>query len=281
MSVSEMIRRIKIGTINNRPKAKINLDHYIIDFSMSINTTTASEPIKNYLCYADTSPVEVLNGKFLGLKFQERFGTEVLTPDNLDYWDGVEDLEYNDVSNISLVTSKGTVIWDLCDGIGNITNDIQVLVRKVQEVGKMDSLKVKIKYFDDELERIQKIAIGDWIDLRSAVTVSLKKGEHMYLPLGVAMELPDGYEAWLVGRSSTAKKFGVVHCDDVGVIDGSYCGDNDEWKLPIIALRDTTIHKNDRICQFRIHEVMPSVEFEEVDSLGNPDRGGLGSTGVK
>ena len=143
------------------------------------------------------------------------------------------------------------------------------------------ALKIKVKYFDDELERIQKISIGDWIDLRASQDVTLKKGEHAYIPLGVAMELPEGYEAWLVSRSSTAKKFGVFHCDDVGVIDHSYCGDNDEWKLPVVALRDTTIHKNDRICQFRIHEVMPKVEIEEVDVLGNPDRGGLGSTGTR
>ena len=141
-------------------------------------------------------------------------------------------------------------------------------------------LQVKIKYFDDEIERIKKISIGDWIDLRCSEEVTLKKGEQFYIPLGVAMELPKGYEAWLTSRSSMAKKFNIQHSDDLGVIDGSYCGDEDMWKLPVIALADTTIHKNDRICQFRIHEVMPEVEFIEVGYLGNPSRGGLGSTGT-
>lgn len=141
-------------------------------------------------------------------------------------------------------------------------------------------LQVKIKYFDDEIERIKKISIGDWIDLRCSEEVTLKKGEQFYIPLGVAMELPKGYEAWLTSRSSMAKKFNIQHSDDLGVIDGSYCGDEDMWKLPVIALADTIIHKNDRICQFRIHEVMPEVEFIEVEHLGNPSRGGLGSTGT-
>lgn len=140
-------------------------------------------------------------------------------------------------------------------------------------------LKIKIKYLDPDIVKVKKFKIGDWIDLRCAQDISLKKGEHAYIPLGVAMELPEGYEAWLTSRSSTAKKFGIYHVDDVGIIDSSYCGDNDEWKLPVVALRDTTIQKNDRICQFRLHRIMPEVEFEEVEKLGNPDRGGLGSTG--
>ena len=117
--------------------------------------------------------------------------------------------------------------------------------------------------------------------MRAAQEVELKKGQQYYIPLGVAMELPKGYEAWLTSRSSMAKKFNIQHSDDLGVIDNSYCGDGDEWKLPVVALEDTVIHVNDRICQFRIHEVMPEVELVEVDTLGNPDRGGLGSTGTK
>lgn len=145
----------------------------------------------------------------------------------------------------------------------------------------MNDLKVMVKYFDPELERINKISVGDWIDLRAAETITLKQGEFMQIPLGVAMELPKGYEAWLTSRSSMCKKFGIVHVDDLGVIDNSYKGDNDQWFLPVIATRDTTIYKNDRICQFRLHEVMPPVVVEEVTHLGNPDRGGLGSTGTK
>ena len=142
-------------------------------------------------------------------------------------------------------------------------------------------LQIKIKYLSDAIDKIQKIKVGDWIDLRAAQEVELKKGQQYYIPLGVAMELPKGYEAWLASRSSMAKKFNIQHSDDLGVIDNSYCGDGDEWKLPVVALEDTVIHVNDRICQFRIHEVMPEVELVEVDTLGNPDRGGLGSTGTK
>lgn len=140
---------------------------------------------------------------------------------------------------------------------------------------------IKIKYLNPNLTKIEKINIGDWIDLRAAQEVELKKGQQYYIPLGVAMELPKGYEAWLTSRSSMSNKFNIQHSDDLGVIDNSYCGDNDEWKLPVVALEDTVIHVNDRICQFRIHEVMPEVKLVEVETLGNPDRGGLGSTGTK
>lgn len=144
-----------------------------------------------------------------------------------------------------------------------------------------ESLNVRIKYFNPDLERVSKISIGDWIDLRAAETVKLKKGEFYQIPLGVAMQLPKGYEAWLTSRSSMCKKYGIVHVDDCGVIDNSYCGDNDQWFLPVMAVRDTVINFNERICQFRLCECMPKVQFEEVDVLGNPDRGGLGSTGSK
>lgn len=143
------------------------------------------------------------------------------------------------------------------------------------------SLNVRIKYFDLKLERVGKIKVGDWIDLRAAKTIELKKGEYCQIPLGVAMQLPKGYEAWLTSRSSMCRKYGIVHVDDCGVIDNSYCGDNDQWVLPVMAVRDTVIPFNERICQFRLCECMPHVEFEEVDTLGNPDRGGLGSTGSK
>lgn len=142
-------------------------------------------------------------------------------------------------------------------------------------------LQIKIKYFHEQLERIQKVTVGDWIDLRAAEDITLKAGQFYQIPLGVAMELPKGYEAWLTSRSSMCKKFGIVHCDDLGVIDNSYKGDNDQWFLPVIATRDTEIHFNDRICQFRIAENQPELEVVEVESLGNPDRGGLGSTGTK
>lgn len=144
----------------------------------------------------------------------------------------------------------------------------------------MDKLKIKIKYKYPDLIRIKKSDRGDFIDLRAAETVRLKAGEFHELDLGVAIELPEGYEAWLVSRSSLTKNFGVIHCDDLGVIDNSYKGDNDYWRLPLFALRDSLIKYNDRICQFRIHRNMPELDIQEVEFLDNPDRGGLGSSGV-
>lgn len=147
----------------------------------------------------------------------------------------------------------------------------------------MSELKIRIKYLTDKIDHIEKIPQGDWLDLRAAEDITLKKGEFYQIPLGFAMELPEGYEAWLTSRSSMCKKFGIIHVDDLGVIDNSYKGDNDQWFLPVIAVRDTTIKANDRICQFRIHKTMRAecgnIEFDEVETLGNPDRGGLGSTG--
>lgn len=142
-------------------------------------------------------------------------------------------------------------------------------------------MKIKIKYLDDSIQKISAISKGDWIDLRAAETVSLKKGEFRLIPLGVAMQLPEGWEAHVLPRSSTFKNFGIIQANSMGVIDNSYCGDNDWWFYPAIALRDTVINKNDRICQFRIMENQPQIEFETVDMLKGEDRGGFGSTGVK
>lgn len=143
------------------------------------------------------------------------------------------------------------------------------------------SMRIEIKYFDDELTKIEKIQKGDWIDLRSAEDVELKQGEYHLLRLGVGMKLPQGYEAHVAPRSSTFKNFGITCANSFGIIDNSYCGDNDEWRFPCIAMRDTAIHKNDRICQFRIIENQPSIEFEEVEHLDEVSRGGIGSTGTK
>lgn len=141
---------------------------------------------------------------------------------------------------------------------------------------------IKIKYFTDKIDRLTYIdGKSDWIDLRAAEDVTLKKGEFKLIPLGVAMELPKGYEAHVVPRSSTFKNFGIIQTNHQGVIDSSYCGDNDQWFMPVYALRDTQIHINDRICQFRIMENQPKISFEEVENLGNDDRGGHGSTGVR
>ena len=138
---------------------------------------------------------------------------------------------------------------------------------------------IKIKYFDQEIEKISKIDKGDWIDLRSAENVAIKKGEYHLIRLGVGMILPEGYEAHIVSRSSTPSKFGIMSANSVGIIDNSYSGDADEWMFPAVALRDTVIMKNDRICQFRIVKNQPEIVFNEVDHLGENSRGGIGSTG--
>lgn len=149
----------------------------------------------------------------------------------------------------------------------------------MKEVGqKLQSLQIKVKYFAD-IEPLQKITKGNWIDLRSAVDIELKKGEYALIPLGIGMKLPDGYEAYPVPRSSTFKNFGIIQTNHFGVIDNSYSGNEDQWHFPALAMRDTVIKKNDRICQFRIQEVMPEVEFITVDELDDVSRGGFGSTG--
>ncbi|TWL41689.1 putative deoxyuridine 5'-triphosphate nucleotidohydrolase YncF [Bacillus paralicheniformis] len=151
---------------------------------------------------------------------------------------------------------------------------------KQKETEKM-TLQIKIKYADEKQTRISKIEQGDWIDLRAAEDVSIPKNEFQLIPLGVAMELPEGYEAHVVPRSSTYKNFGIIQTNSMGVIDESYKGDDDFWFFPAYALRDTEIKKGDRICQFRIMKKMPAIELVEVDHLGNENRGGHGSTGTK
>lgn len=139
---------------------------------------------------------------------------------------------------------------------------------------------IKIKYFSDQIEKLTYIdGKSDWIDLRSSEEVELKAGEFKLIPLGVAMELPAGYEAHVVPRSSTFKTWGLIQANSMGVIDGSYCGDNDMWRMPVYATRDTVIHVNDRIAQFRIMQNQPKIIFDEVAHLEGADRGGFGSTG--
>jgi dUTP pyrophosphatase len=143
-------------------------------------------------------------------------------------------------------------------------------------------MKIEIKYFDNEIIKLEYIdGKSDWIDLRSAEEVEMKQGDFKLISLGVGMKLPKGYEAHIVPRSSTFKNFGIIQANHQAVIDNSYCGDNDCWLYPAIALRDTIIHKNDRICQFRIVENQPKIEFEEVEHLDEKDRSGFGSTGTK
>lgn len=145
-------------------------------------------------------------------------------------------------------------------------------------------MRIKVKYFTEDIPKLSYIGgecQSNWVDLYSAEDVEMKKGEFRLIPLGVAMELPEGFEALIAPRSSTFKNFKIIQANSLGIIDGSYCGDNDQWMFPAIALEDTHIHVGDRICQFRIVRNQPSLFFFTVENLNNKDRGGIGSTGTR
>ena len=154
-------------------------------------------------------------------------------------------------------------------------------------------MKIRIKYFE-EATKLKKIAKGNWIDVYANKDVFVKVNERAMIPLGFALELPSGWEAHLAPRSSTFKTWGIIQTNSVGVVDDTYIGDNDQWHMPVYCLegkgtelidgeeiKGTWIRKGDKIAQFRIMEVMPEIEFDEVESFGNSDRGGFGSTGSK
>ena len=139
---------------------------------------------------------------------------------------------------------------------------------------------IRIKYFSEDIPRLCYVeGKSDWIDLAAAEEVTLKAGEFRLIPLGVAMELPAGYEAHLVPRSSTFKNYGILQTNSMGIVDYSYRGDGDQWRMPVYATRDVTIEKGARICQFRIMKNQPPLHFIRVEHLDGPDRGGFGSTG--
>ncbi|TBX12329.1 dUTP diphosphatase [Clostridium perfringens] len=152
---------------------------------------------------------------------------------------------------------------------------------------------IRIKYFDNAT-KLKKITKGNWIDVYASKDVFVKCGERKMVPLGFALELPEGWEGHLAPRSSTFKTWGIIQTNSVGVVDDTYIGDNDQWHMPVYCLqgkeiesengeevKGTWIRKGDKIGQFRIMEVMPEIEFEEVESFGNKDRGGFGTTGTK
>ena len=182
---------------------------------------------------------------------------------------------YGDVlkTNIDIINHDARVL----NHIRNVIDFNRRLISKIDP----DKLHVKIKYFDSGIEPIEKIAVGDWIDLRSAERVVLQKGEYYLLRLGVGMILPDGYEAHILPRSSTPSRFGIMCANSMGVIDNSYSGDADEWRFPAVAICDTIIEKGDRIAQFRIVKNQPAIEFEIVEHLNEKSRGGIGSTGER
>ena len=141
---------------------------------------------------------------------------------------------------------------------------------------------IKIKYHSDQIEKLDYIAgKSDWIDLRSAEDVTLEAGEFHLINLGVSVQLPEGYEMIIAPRSSTYKNFGLIQTNSIGVVDESYCGDNDILRMPVKADRHTEIHVNDRVCQFQIMKHQPTIVFEEVEHLEGQDRGGFGTTGIK
>lgn len=142
----------------------------------------------------------------------------------------------------------------------------------------MHPMDIRIKYLPGA-NKLVKFSVGDWIDLSNLEEVTLKAGEFALVNLGVAMELPDGWEAHVAPRSSTFKKWGIIQVNSVGLIDSSYCGDGDIWFMPVYATRDVTIPAGTRLCQFRVMENQPPIRFIEVESLDNADRGGCGSTG--
>ena len=155
-------------------------------------------------------------------------------------------------------------------------------------------MKLRIKYLEDAT-KMNKITKGNWIDVYAYKDIFVPQGEKAMINLGFALELPQGWEGHLAVRSSTFKTWGIIQTNGVGIVDDTYIGDNDIWHMPVYCLQGkdvewisettgkqgTWIRKGDKIGQFRIMEVMPEIEFEEVESFGNADRGGFGSTGIK
>lgn len=139
-------------------------------------------------------------------------------------------------------------------------------------------MKISV-YYTAPVEKLKRIDGGDWIDLRCAKDTALKAGEAALIPLGVVIKLPEGCEAHILPRSSTFRNFGIIQTNGMGIVDESYCGEKDEWRMPVYATRDAEIHMNDRICQFRVVKKMPPVEFEELSEVSAPSRAGFGSTG--
>ena len=206
-------------------------------------------------------------------------------------------LKLNDRVQVKGTDMRGTVIQVVNDKVVDVKYDNGVLAYTMcceLELLPVDKKTIRIKYFDDA-KKLEKISKGDWIDLYANKEMFILEGERAMIPLGVAMELPEGYEAHLAPRSSTFKTWGIIQTNHVGVIDHSYCGDNDQWHMPVYCLmgkneinrvtgrivKGTHIHKGDKIAQFRIMEVQPRIEFEEVEVLGNEDRGMCGTTGTK
>ena len=206
-------------------------------------------------------------------------------------------IKLNDRVQVKGTDMRGTVIQVVNDKVVDVKYDNGVLAYTMcceLELLPVDKKTIRVKYFDDA-KKLEKISKGDWIDLYANKDMFIPEGSRAMIPLGVAMELPEGYEAHLAPRSSTFKTWGIIQTNHVGVIDHSYCGDNDQWHMPVYCLmgkdeirevtgrivKGTHIHKGDKICQFRIQENQPEIRFEEVSRLDGKDRGAFGSTGNK
>ena len=204
-------------------------------------------------------------------------------------------LKLNDRVQVKGTDMRGTVVQVVDNKVVSVKYDDGVLAYTKcceLELLPVDKKTIRIKYFEGA-KKLEKISKGDWIDLYANKDMFIPEGERAMIPLGVAMELPEGYEAHLAPRSSTFKTWGIIQTNSVGVVDHSFMGDNDQWHMPVYCLvgkeyankvtgykriKGTWIHKGDKIAQFRIMEIQPEIKFEEVEVLGNDDRGGFGST---
>ena len=207
-------------------------------------------------------------------------------------------LKLNDRVQVKGTDMRGTVVQVVDNKVVSVKYDDGVLAYTMcceLELLPVDKKTIRIKYFEGA-KKLEKISKGDWIDLYANKDMFIPEGERVMIPLGVAMELPEGYEAHLAPRSSTFKTWGIIQTNSVGVVDHSFMGDNDQWHMPVYCLegkeyttkvtgytrvKGTWIHKGDKIAQFRIMEIQPEIEFEEVEHLGNADRNGFGSTGTR
>ena len=140
-------------------------------------------------------------------------------------------------------------------------------------------LELKIKLHEGGIMP-EKLSVGDWIDLAIPETIFIEANKPFLIDFKIAMELPEGYEAHILPRSSTFLKYGLILTNGMGIIDHSYCGDNDTWKALVYPIFNNIIYKATRLFQFRIVKTQPDVKLTQVETLGNEDRGGYGSTGV-
>lgn len=198
---------------------------------------------------------------------------------------GMEGYEGRRGQIISIDTQDTNLPYEIQieNSLGTFWVKDKVIKKLIGTTLTIKSFTIPIKYHNPQLTHLQKIGDNksDWIDLRAAEEVTLKKGEIRRISLGISMQLPENYEAHILPRSSTPEKFGIIMAHSQGIIDNSYYGDEDIWSFLALAIRDTTIYVNDRIAQFRIYQNQPSISFVPVDTLGNPNRGGFGSTGIK